>query len=500
MALVANRAINPCSKRAALDWAAHDVLLPGIEDLGTDPQVAYRAMGALLVHDAAIQESVFFAVAGRPGLECDVLLLDTTSTYFETEDDDDFRRYDNSKDHRDDFRRYGNSKDHRDDFRRYGNSKDHRPDRPQAVIGMAVIGMAVTKEGIPVRAWSWPGNTADSSVMKQVHRDLSAWGQHPVLWVGDRGFASAENRRLLQSGGGHMLFGEKLRGVTANAEALARPGRFATVTGDARLAAEAKLDGTFLLSCTDDNLPAADAARLFKGPLDVERGFRDLKSVLEVRPVYHRKQDRINAHVTLCFLALVLVHVAENHTGLTWPSIARELNRIHAVDLAGSAGTVRQRTEITPDTQAILDACTVPTPPLHSGWDAAERAYLTVERAWAVQAALRAGYRLLFMFLILTGLRWAEAARFFSHEFVYHVQLECAGYPNGRMLMPGVQVQGDRAHGLHRRKPGPNRQCSSPIHRLGHLWPHERTACSTAVLGRPRRRRSRSCLELPRGP
>ena len=415
-ALVANRAINPCSKRAALEWAAHDVLLPGTGDLGGDPQVAYRAMDALLVHDAAIQEHVFFAVAGRLGLECDVLLFDTTSTYFETEDDDDFRRY--------------------------GNSKDHRPDRPQAVIGMAV-----TKDGIPVRVWSWPGNTADASVMKEVHRDLSGWGLHRVLWVGDRGFTSAENRRLLQTGGGHVLFGEKLRGVKDNAEALARPGRFAAVTGnitvkeawvgtgatrrrfiivrnpaeatrdaatrdkhltrlqtelaaiarktgDARLAAEGellahpvlkrylvrragtltinkktvaaetKLDGKYLLSCTDDSLPAADAARLFKGLLDVERGFRDLKSVLEVRPVYHRKQDRIKAHVTLCFLALVLIRVAEHHTGATWPAIARELDRIHAIDLAGNAGTVRQRTEITPDAQAILDACTVPAPPL----------------------------------------------------------------------------------------------------------------------------------------
>jgi len=415
-ALVANRAINPGSKRAALEWAAHDVLLPGIDDLGTDPQVAYRAMDALLAHDAAIQESVFFAVAGRLGLECDVLLFDTTSTYFETEDDDEFRTY--------------------------GNSKDHRPDRPQAVIGMAV-----TKEGIPVRVWSWPGNTADASVMKTAHADLSAWGLHRVLWVGDRGFTSAENRKLLQAGDGHVLFGEKLRGVKDNAEALSRPGRFSQVTanitvkevwvgtgatrrrfiivrnpaeavrdavtrerhlhrletelaaigkktGDARLAAEgellahpvlgrylvrrhgdlvvnkktitaeAKLDGKFLLSCTDDNLPAADAARLFKGLLDVERGFRDLKQVLEVRPVYHRKRDRIRAHVTLCFLALVLIRVAENHTGLTWPVIARELDRIHAVDLAGTAGTVRQRTQTTPDTQAILDACTVPAPPL----------------------------------------------------------------------------------------------------------------------------------------
>ena len=61
---------------------------------------------------------------------------------------------------------------------------------------------------------------------------------------------------------------------------------------------------------------------------------------------------------------MVLVRVAEHHTGATWPVIARELDRIHAIDLSGTAGTVRQRTEITPDAQAILDACAVPAPPL----------------------------------------------------------------------------------------------------------------------------------------
>ena len=132
------------------------------------------------------------------------------------------------------------------------------------------------------------------------------------------------------------------------------------------VAAEAKLDGKFLLSRTDDNLPAADAARLFKGLIDVERGFRDLKSALEVRPVYHRKQDRIKAHVTLCFLALVLIRVAEHHTGATWPVIARELDRVHAIDLAGTGGTVRQRTEITPDAPPPLILATAPAHPPRS--------------------------------------------------------------------------------------------------------------------------------------
>lgn len=142
--LVANRALDPSSKRHALEWAASDVALPGVGDLGGDPQVFYRAMDFLIDAEAAIQEQVFFAVANLLNLEVDVLLFDTTSTYFETQDDDELRRY--------------------------GHSKDHRPDRPQVLIGLAI-----TKEGIPVRIWCWPGNASDKTVIRQVHDDLRAW-------------------------------------------------------------------------------------------------------------------------------------------------------------------------------------------------------------------------------------------------------------------------------------------------------------------------------------
>ena len=112
------------------------------------------------------------------------------------------------------------------------------------------------------------------------------------------------------------------------------------------IAAEAKLDGTFLISTTDDTLPAADAARLYTGLLDVERSFRDLKQVLELRPVYHRTQDRIRAHVTLCYLALMLVRVAENATG----------------QFTGPPGTVLQRTETTSEQRHILRALNLAEP------------------------------------------------------------------------------------------------------------------------------------------
>lgn len=67
-------------------------------------------------------------------------------------------------------------------WRTCGHSKDHRPDLPQVVIGMAV-----TREGIPVRVWTFPGNTSDQ-LFRTVKDDLAAWQLNRVIWALDRGF------------------------------------------------------------------------------------------------------------------------------------------------------------------------------------------------------------------------------------------------------------------------------------------------------------------------
>ncbi|MFN0091739.1 MAG: transposase [Acidimicrobiales bacterium] len=90
-----------------------------------------------------------------------------------------------------------------------------------------IIGMAVTRTGIPIRVWCWPGNTNDSALIRQVKDDLKAWRLGRVVWVADRGFTSAENRRYLQRAGGNYIVGQKLRGGTAEADAaLGRQGRY----------------------------------------------------------------------------------------------------------------------------------------------------------------------------------------------------------------------------------------------------------------------------------
>jgi hypothetical protein len=75
--------------------------------------------------------------------------------------------------------------------------------------------------------------------------------------------------------------------------------------------------------------------------------------------VFHRLEPRIRAHVLICWLALLLIRVAENHTNATWGRISRELDRLAAVT---PAGTVVQTTEPTDDQRGFLAACKVPLP------------------------------------------------------------------------------------------------------------------------------------------
>jgi hypothetical protein len=135
----------------------------------------------------------------------------------------------------------------------------------------------------------------------------------------------------------------------------------------AKVAAEAKLDGKYLLATSDPDLSAEDVALGYKNLLEAERAFRTMKSTLYLRPVYHRLDDRIRAHVLLCWLALLLIRVAERRTGATWRTINTQLGRIHQVTLSGPAGRLNHTTRLT-DTQAkLFKDCGVPLPPKMTG-------------------------------------------------------------------------------------------------------------------------------------
>src|SRR6266478_3955995 len=439
-ALVANRALAPSSKLAAARWASEDVMITGLPVAGDD--ACYRAMDWLLEIKDDLERKVFDNLANLLNLEVDLLFFDTTSTYFVTEEEDEPVARDKNGNLLTSENTDGDAGGQREPagFRTWGKSKDHRDDLPQVVIGMAV-----TRDGIPVRVWCWPGNTSDSALIRQVKDDMRDWCLSKVVWVADRGFTSAENRRYLRKGGGSYIIGEKLRSGSAEAAAaLSRQGRYKDVAGnlkvkEVRIAederfvicfnpgaaerdatvrarmiaqleeaiagsdqlsagkrgelrgvistkpglnrylrvtpggllridaskakAEENLDGKYLLRTADPKLSAEDIALGYKQLLEVERGWRDMKQVIDLRPVYHRREDRIRAHVILCWLALLLARISENACGQTWPELRRELDRIHVGTFTGPAGTFRQRTEITKPQAAILKALQISAPP-----------------------------------------------------------------------------------------------------------------------------------------
>jgi Transposase DDE domain len=439
-ALVCNRATDPMSKLGAAEWASQDAAIPRLA--GMDDDQAYRAMDLLVTADAEarVQEAVFFAAATLLNLEVDLLFFDTTSTFFERDTEESGPGA----------------------FRVYGHSKDHRPDLPQVVIGLAV-----TREGIPVRVWCWPGNPNDMTVLTQVKDDLRGWRLGRVVTVVDRGFASDDNLAYLTRAGGHWIAGERLRDNTPDVmQVLSRQGRYQSVRdnlrvkevrlgeGDAtrrfvlchnptqaerdrhqrqqqltavaaeleriatlrakagqakaagrgrgrraaagedhlkaecalrghpalgrwlrqtpggrllvdraKVKAEARLDGKFLLSTSDPDLSAEDVALGYKHLLEAERAFWDLKTTLELRPVYHHLERRIRAQVLRCWLALLLARVAERQTGHTWRRINLELGRLHLVTLAGPAGRVQHTTALTQPQRELFTATGITPPP-----------------------------------------------------------------------------------------------------------------------------------------
>ncbi len=439
--MVCQRALEPASKLEATRWVGRDVVIDGVDAVSDDQ--LYRAMDFLLDCAERVQESVFFSVAHLLNLEVDVIFFDTTSTYFEIEPDEELD---------DEPSDVGGDKPGDElPLRRQGHSKDDRPDLPQVVIGLAV-----TREGIPVRVWVWPGNTNDQSVVAEVKADLVDWQLGRAIYVVDSGFSGQDNLRALRSAGGHYIAGIKLRsGMKQTEQALSRQGRYRQVRDNLRVKevrvgdgdsaqrfivchnpseaardrarrnqhiariqtelerlnaqreraktkaereahqrgecalrdhktlsrylrqtktgrlvldrqkinSEQRLDGKYLLSTSDPSLSAEDVALGYKQLLQAERSFRDLKGTLALRPVYHRRDDRIRAHVLICFLALVITRVAENRTGDSWRTIRDELSQIRQGHFRSRDGQFTQTTELTARQRDLHTALQVPQPP-----------------------------------------------------------------------------------------------------------------------------------------
>ncbi|PTR05195.1 IS1634 family transposase, partial [Cereibacter azotoformans] len=131
---------------------------------------------------------------------------------------------------------------------------------------------------------------------------------------------------------------------------------------------EAELfDGKLALLTNAPDLTPAEAVARYKALADIERGFRVLKSDIEIAPVHHRLPDRIRAHALICFLALVLYRVmrmrlkAKGHTAS--PRTALDLlARIQRHRAKIGERTVNGLSVTTPQQMELFDTLNLPKP------------------------------------------------------------------------------------------------------------------------------------------
>ena len=143
---------------------------------------------------------------------------------------------------------------------------------------------------------------------------------------------------------------------------------FSYAVDDKALALAQMMDGKLLVVTNVQDLAPEQVIERYKSLADIERGFKVLKSELEIGPVYHRLPERIRAHASICFMALILhrvmrMRLREGKTGLTPERALQSLKRIqhHRVSINGAL-PLSGVSSMTAEHSEMLKALKVKTP------------------------------------------------------------------------------------------------------------------------------------------
>jgi len=420
LAMTTNRLCDPESKLGVWDRWLSKVYLPSCN--GLKLKHMYEAMDLLYEHAAEVEKNIFFQTANLFNLDVDLIFYDTTTASFHIDTEDDSDRHPNAT------------------IRKFGHSKEGTWS-PQVVVALAV-----TREGIPVRSWVLPGNTADVATVKQVRADLRGWNLGRALFVADSGMNSEDNRSELARACGKYLLACRMANVAEiKRDVLSKRGRYTTFTdnlqakevvigdGEGRtryilcynpkeaerqrkhrkmivtlLEAEiqthtdtsakaqwaiellasrrfkrylritkagqlridrmaireaARYDGKWVLETNDDTISLEDAARGYKSLMVIERCFRSLKRTqIKIMPMYHWASRRIEAHVKICVLALLIERIAELSCNKSWHQIRYALDDLQVTEIFNLNHRVLMRNELSAKTRNIFKLLKIKPP------------------------------------------------------------------------------------------------------------------------------------------
>jgi transposase len=125
-----------------------------------------------------------------------------------------------------------------------------------------------------------------------------------------------------------------------------REGTFRFVEHPVQFAREQVYEGKYVIRTEEPHLSPVEAVQAYKELSEVERAFRELKDVIELRPIYHRRQERVQAHIFVAALAFLLDRALEKklkaaRVAMSAAEALKALRTIHVVDLM--VGPTRKR-------------------------------------------------------------------------------------------------------------------------------------------------------------
>ena len=184
---------------------------------------------------------------------------------------------------------------------------------------------------------------------------------------------SARGRKLSDGGARARFYHEVCEAHLARIVRVDLKSELFTYTIDERALAHARLmDGKLLLVTNTADLAPEDVVKRYKSLADIERGFRVLKSEIEIGPIHHRLPERIRAHATICFIALILYRVMRSRlrAGNTKLSPERALSKLrriqhHRITL-NETQPVAGLSSISQEQADILAALTIKKPSLNT--------------------------------------------------------------------------------------------------------------------------------------
>lgn len=402
--MVINRLCDPKSKLRCMRWK-EDVYEPLWDNIKV--QDLYKTLDWLMKKKSELEVKLFDNVRDFFNQDADLILFDTTSVS------------------------YWGEGEHAPELLKFGYSKDKRNDLKQLIVGILM-----TRGGLPVAHEVFPGNQIDlMSFPEVVSKAKDKFNLQKIVWVCDRGMISERNLHMLEDLKQEYIIGVRMRQMESGLRAVLLDDYHKGATrlssnlwvkeqeiegrryivchnpeqaridaqkreyfrriiykkvvelndkawiikngfkkylklneniiesiDEERLEREKIYDGKWIL-LTNTKIGFSEIARHYKSLCQIESAFSELKSTLDVKPIYHWTERRIRGHIFICFLALVLGLGLQNKLQkVSYTDVIEDLKRLRVSMIKIGEIERLKRTKLVGKAEYVFEQLKLPIP------------------------------------------------------------------------------------------------------------------------------------------